>query len=182
MPGYVHTCEQCGNEMLVPERYLGRELRCTSCPARFIATAPAQATILEVEVPPAPKRRWPAVAVGCSGLFVVVVALVVWLGSPGSGSTVKGREAVLGDGSRPAYYATFDRATMVDLARLLASPAIDREQRLRQLLDSYRVIEVPSGTRLEVLVSGAPREPVQVRLLSGRWSEKKVWVMADWLR
>ncbi len=37
MAGYTHTCSNCGTEMSVHERYLGRTLRCTGCRTEFVA-------------------------------------------------------------------------------------------------------------------------------------------------
>jgi hypothetical protein len=182
MPGYVHTCTSCGHQMLVAERYLGRELRCTSCRAQFTAALPPQETTPAVELPPAPARRWPALAIGCLGLVGLALALAVWIGRPSPDAIATGHQGVLGNSSQGSYYCALDRATARELAALQKRASADRQARLRQLLDSYRVIEVPSGTRLEVLVGGRPTDLVQVILQSSRWSGKKVWVTGSLVR
>ena len=40
MASFTHVCDRCGKQALVPERYLGRELRCTQCGQPFRAEAP----------------------------------------------------------------------------------------------------------------------------------------------
>ncbi|MBD3856971.1 MAG: hypothetical protein IFK92_10715, partial [Acidobacteria bacterium] len=40
MPGYIHTCGNCGAHMQIHERYLGRALKCTSCRTEFEAVLP----------------------------------------------------------------------------------------------------------------------------------------------
>ncbi len=35
MANYSHTCEQCGKQLVVPERYLGRGLKCPQCGQGF---------------------------------------------------------------------------------------------------------------------------------------------------
>jgi hypothetical protein len=53
MATYNHTCEQCGKQLLVPDRYLGRGLKCPHCGQGF-RVAPQQ------EVPPEPPSPPPA--------------------------------------------------------------------------------------------------------------------------
>ena len=184
MPGYVHVCAECGREMVVPERFLGRELRCTGCGSGFSSAIPAA----EI-VPPAPAvrkattwRRWMRPVSLAVALAVAVGGLALWLGGSRSEGPARPQSLILGDGNRPSHYAAFDQSTLVEVDRLLARPEAKREPQLRQLLDAYRVIEVPSGTRVEVLVGGAGPAPMRVRLLTGRWAEKEVWVQADWVR
>ena len=51
MPGYIHTCGNCGTHMQVHERYLGRTLKCTSCRTEFEAILPAGAVTDEPALP-----------------------------------------------------------------------------------------------------------------------------------
>lgn len=37
MTSYIHTCDSCGLEMTVHERYFGRQLRCRECRTEFVA-------------------------------------------------------------------------------------------------------------------------------------------------
>ena len=182
MPAYVHVCAECGREMVVPERFLGRELRCTGCGATFTAVIPAT----EV-VPPPPEaiggsgqRRW--LITGSLAVAVAVAGLTLWLGGSQPGEPARPRTLTLGDGSQPSHYAAFDPSTLKEVGRLLAGPEATREPQLRQLLDGYRAIEVPSGTRVQVITAGSGAGPMRVRLLTGRWAGKEVWVQADWVR
>ena len=50
MPGYIHTCGNCGAHMQVHERYLGRTLRCTSCRTEFEAALP-EGVVVDEPVP-----------------------------------------------------------------------------------------------------------------------------------
>lgn len=184
MPGYVHVCAECGQEMVVPERFLGRDLRCTGCGTGFRSAIPATEIALTASAasPVTDWRRWLVLGALAAALAVAGVGLTVWLGGRQPDEPVQARVLTLGDGSRPSLHAAFDQPTMVAVGRLLAGPEATREPRLRELLDSYRVIEVPSGTRVQVLVAATGTSPMRVRLLTGRWAEKEVWVLASWVR
>ena len=184
MPGYVHVCAKCGQEMVVPERFLGRELRCTGCGSGFTSAIPAA----EI-VSPAPAvrrvsgwRRWLIPGSLAVALAVAVAGLSLWLGGSRSEEPARPQSLTLGDGNQPRHYAAFDQSTLIEVGRLLTLPEAQGGAQLRQLLDAYRVIEVPSGTRVEVLIGGAGDAPMRVRLLTGRWAEKEVWVQASWVR
>lgn len=47
MASYTHTCESCGVEMTVHERYYGRALRCRACRAEFVADPAAPGGLSE---------------------------------------------------------------------------------------------------------------------------------------
>ena len=112
MPAYVHVCAECGREMVVPERFLGRELRCTGCGATFTAVIPA------TEVIPLPseaiggsgRRRW--LITGSLAVAVAVAGLTLWLGGSQPGEPSRPRTLTLGDGSQPSHYAAFDPSTL----------------------------------------------------------------------
>ena len=57
--GLSYTCAACGHQMVVPERYAGRELACTACQRPF--TAPVAGD--EPETPPVLERSAPVPAV-----------------------------------------------------------------------------------------------------------------------
>ncbi|HPC83719.1 MAG TPA: hypothetical protein P5234_09925 [Thermoanaerobaculaceae bacterium] len=52
MANLTHTCGACGKQLTVPDRYLGRNLKCPHCGAGFRLEAPAP--------PPEPVRPAPA--------------------------------------------------------------------------------------------------------------------------
>ncbi len=67
MTGYVHVCAACGTRLEVPERYLGRAVRCSSCGARFVAGL-TEANSPEVPAePPATERDNGAFTARCAG-------------------------------------------------------------------------------------------------------------------
>lgn len=66
MASYIHTCEACGVEMTVHERYYGRTLRCRECRAEFVA-APTAA-----DAPPAPARTPAAALHTCTACGTVM--------------------------------------------------------------------------------------------------------------
>lgn len=62
MANLTHICEQCGKELVVPDRYLGRALKCPHCGQGFrVAPQP--------EAPPEPPSPPPAPAAMPSGPF-----------------------------------------------------------------------------------------------------------------
>lgn len=48
MTSLTHTCENCSKQLSVPDRYLGRSLKCPHCATAFMVETPAP------ELPPAP--------------------------------------------------------------------------------------------------------------------------------
>lgn len=53
MANLTHTCGNCGKHLTVPDRYLGRNLKCPHCGTAFRLEVPAPATPAE-PVPPPP--------------------------------------------------------------------------------------------------------------------------------
>jgi hypothetical protein len=184
MAGYVHTCAQCGESMVVPARLLGRELRCTSCGTHFKAELPVSAEVEPAwEAPAVPRSgRRLARLLGAVLALCALAAVLLYLGRPRPQALVRGQGAVLGAADQPALHAALDRATFDELRRLDNAPEPERSTRLRQLVEGFRVIEVAGGTRVEVIGQDPGGDAVQVRLLSGRWAEKTVWVTAGAVR
>lgn len=52
MASYIHTCNACGVEMTVHERYYGRTLRCRECRAEFVAGPDSTGVLPERDQPP----------------------------------------------------------------------------------------------------------------------------------
>ena len=93
MAGYIHTCANCGAHMQVHERYLGRNLRCTSCRTEFLAAIPDDVDIVEPppeisdeDLPQREKRRWMPWLL----LLLPIAAFVWWLGQDMSGGAAGG--------------------------------------------------------------------------------------------
>ena len=88
MSGYIHTCDECGSQMQVHERYFGRELKCTTCRAEFVARSGGRATVMPLENPAFEKARqalsdeWgtEAAFIGCGGSIPVVGQFMTQLG------------------------------------------------------------------------------------------------------
>jgi len=191
MPGYIHTCENCGSHMQVHERYLGRTLRCTSCRGEFLAMLPAD---VEVEEPvpaeielPGPQRSWTR-HLRWLVVLVPVALLVWWLGQDQSGklggelltpNRSTGEIGVLTNDSGSAVLVALD----ADSAKVLHKVGDDAEgEELRFLIEQGRAVEIAHGTSVRVLESGARGRVVRVRVISGPWESRKVWVPSRWVR
>jgi hypothetical protein len=183
MPGYIHTCEHCGAHMQVHERYLGRTLRCTSCRAEFLAMLPADAVVEEAAPPevelPGPQRsrlrhlKWLV-------LVVPLVLLVWWLGQDETGRLLAsqrswGEIGVLeNDGDGPVVVALDADSAMA----LIKAGGED----VRSLIERGLAFDAPRGTRVRVLESSGGGRVVRVRIISGQWESRKVWVPTRWIR
>jgi hypothetical protein len=186
MPGYIHTCEKCGAHMQVHERYLGRTLRCTSCRTEFLAMLPegeeaVEPAPVEVQVTSTSKSwsrhlRWL--------LILLPLALLVWwFGTAQDSSLLKPRRAfgelgVLETDSGAPVVAALDP----DSARVLVKAGdVAEDEELQFLVDQGRGIEVPRGTRVRVLESSDRGRVTRVRIISGPWESRKVWVPTRWV-
>ena len=54
MANYSHTCEKCGKQLMVPERYMGRGLKCPHCGQGFRVAPEPVAPPQPPSTPPAP--------------------------------------------------------------------------------------------------------------------------------
>jgi len=179
MAGHVHTCAQCGHHMHINERYYGRELRCTGCRAAFLAESPPEEPQALPEQPEESGSRTALYVVGATVLaMLALTALFAWLGGPREGEVRTGRYGVVSSDPGPEILATFDRDTVQEATRLSAAGDADGAE---ELVSAFRAVRVASGTRLEVLEGGGPGSPVRVRLLTGPWTTKKVWLLAEWV-
>ena len=191
MPGYIHTCANCGAHMQVHERYLGRALKCTSCRTEFLAELPADVEIAEETVPvqesalQPPKRRrflpWFLV-------LVPLVAVVWWLGqdrSSGVGDTLFRADRAVGeigflgtDGDGPVVAAlNYDTVAVLVRAGNDPDPAL-----MKSLVKDGNCIEVSPGTQVRVLERTDKGRASRVRILDGPWSTRVVWIPARWIR
>ena len=184
MAGHIHTCAHCGHHMQVHERYYGRELRCTNCRNAFVAEAPGEevpdTVVTPVEEPPR-LRRFLVVA-GAAAVVVVVLAVSSWwLGRPAAGRLVIGHHGILGEATSAALLVGLNRDTLGEITRL-GGPGIPPDNAAAaKLVDSYRAIRLAGGTRVEVLTDAYPGDPVMLRVVSGPWTSKKVWALAEWV-
>ncbi len=191
MPGYIHTCEKCGSHMQVHERYLGRNLRCTSCRVEFLAMLPADAEVVEpapIEVESeGPRRSWTR-HLRWLWVLVPLILLVWWLGQDQSGkfggtmlnsSRTTGDVGVLENDSGGRVFVALDPDSATVLVKV-GDTAEDEE--LAFLIEQGRAVEMERGTSVRVLGSASRGRVVQVRVLSGPWESRKVWLPARWVR
>ena len=194
MPGYIHTCGNCGSHMQIHERYLGRTLKCTSCRTEFEAEMPEGAipeepVLLTVDEKskPSAKRFLPWLL-----LLIPVVAFIWWLGqdhSEGVGKTVFRTERSVGDNAaldtglgRPVLVA-LDHESVGALVALVAMQSGSIQAGVASLLNQDdRFLEIKEGTRIRVLEYANKSLEARVRILEGPWDSRIVWVPARWIR
>ena len=191
MPGYIHTCGNCGAHMQVHERYLGRMLRCTSCRTEFEAVLPEGALADETLLPatdeekagPGARRFLPWLL-----LLVPVAALVWFLGQDQSDGPA---QAVFREERSVGQNATVDAGSGRPVLVALDHEAVAPLQTLGQgnvqinvgsLMDQSRYIELPSGTNIRVLEYANKGKEARIRILEGPWQSKVVWVPSRWIR
>ena len=187
MPGYIHTCEHCGAHMQVHERYLGRTLKCTSCRADFLAMLPDDAVIeesapVEIELPE-PQRsrvrhlRWLVV-------LVPIALLVWWLGQDKTGTLLAshrswGEIGVLENAGDGPIVVALDPDSAMELIKTDGDTGGDV---VSSLIERGVAFEAPRGTSVRVLESTGGGRVVRVRIISGPWESRKVWVPTRWVR
>ena len=193
MPGYIHTCANCGAHMQVHERYLGRNLRCTSCRTEFLAEIPDDVEVVEPppeisedELTQPPRGHW----VRWLLLLIPIAAVIWWLGQDQSGgfadSVFKGDRAMgaiatLGRGPDLRVYVAFDQEHAAELAKFHDHGRI--EDVYRDFLAEGHCFEISPGTRVRVLAgTGGGGDEVRVRILSGPWESRIGWVPRAWLQ
>ena len=83
MSAYVHTCDQCGAQMQVNDRYFGRTLKCTTCRKEFVAEAPGKGAEVDTYVPPRSEQPPEKSAKRFLPLLLLLIPLagfLFWLG------------------------------------------------------------------------------------------------------
>lgn len=185
MPSYVHVCASCGTALTVHERYFGRTLRCTSCGATFIAEPPQVADPGGPRGPMVdtkPDRTGPIVL--ALAAVAVLVAIVVWVGLPKSGSpfgSLFKRQLFTGQivevRSGGPWFAAIDR----EVAAQLVDAGLDRSSVQRFAADG-RCVSLASGTSVRVIEVRKRDRVVVVRVLDGPWRDRQVWMPRAWVR
>jgi hypothetical protein len=192
MPGYIHTCGNCGAHMQVHERYLGRTLRCTSCRTEFEAVLPEDAVTDEPELPPVDDgEAGPGVRRFIPWLLLLLIPLIglIWfLGqdqSEGPASAVfqeqpsAGKNATVDSGAgRPVLVALEYEA----VGALVTIGQSSVQINVGALMDQDKYIELPSGTSVRVLEYADNSTTARIRILEGPWQSRIVWVPARWVR
>ena len=192
MPGYIHTCGNCGAHMQIHERYLGRALKCTSCRTEFeaalpegaIEEAPVLPTLPDEDAKPGAKRFIPWLLLA----LVPVVALVWFLGQDQSEGPAK---AVFRETHSVGENATVDTGLGRPVMAALDHEAVAALETMGQgnvqinvsaLMDQDRYIELPPGTNIRILEYANKGKEARIRILEGPWQSKVVWVPSRWIR
>ena len=191
MPGYIHTCGNCGSHMQVHDRYLGRTLKCTSCRTEFEAALPEGGFSEEPVLPRVDEKSKPGAKRFLPWLLVLVpvVAVIWWLGqdhNEGVGKTVFRTERPLG--SNATLDTGLDRPVLVALDQESVGALVDMqsgaiEVGVTSLMNNDdRFLEIEAGTRIRVLGYANNSREARVRILEGPWDSRIVWVPARWIR
>ena len=191
MPGYIHTCGNCGSHMQIHERYLGRTLKCTSCRTEFEAEMPEGAIPEEPVLPTVDEKSKPGGKRFLPWLLVLVpvVAVIWWLGqdhSEGVGKTVFRTER--GVGFNATLDTGLDRPVLVALDQESVGALVDMQSGAIQvgvtslMNNDDRFLEIEAGTRIRVLGYANNSREARVRILEGPWDSRIVWVPARWIR
>ena len=192
MPGYIHTCGNCGAHMQVHERYLGRTLKCTSCRTAFEAALPegvvaeesALPEIPEDESKPSATRFLPWLVL----LLIPVAGLLWFLGQDQSegpaGTVFRAQRSV---GSNATVDTGMDRPVLVALEHEAVGALVTLGQgsvqiNVNSLMDQKRYIELPSGTSVRILEYTDKGRVARIRILEGPWQSRIVWIPTRWIR
>ena len=188
MPGYIHTCASCGAHMQVHERYLGRNLRCTSCRTEFLAALPEGIDV--VEAPPTsqastapPRGRVRRIA--WIALFMVFAMVGLWwLGQEHRGDPLfrperaAGEIGVLRSEGPGAVVVALDRDSVNRLVKAGDSPS---SPDARAVVEEGHGLEVAAGTQVRILERANRGRESRVRILDGPWASRVVWVPSRWV-
>jgi hypothetical protein len=191
MASFVHTCDRCGAQMQVHERYIGHMLKCTSCRAEFEAVVPPRGLGPAAPAVPAPRpaapersvlRFWPALL-----LLIPLLGFVAWLNRDEAPPETAFRDQhAVGDVA--ALDTGTTRPVLVALDREAVAALVDMRTGTIQLgvsalmSNQERYLELEAGTRVRVLAYANEDREAKVRVLDGPAAEQEVWVPRRWLR
>ena len=191
MPGYIHTCGNCGAHMQVHERYLGRTLRCTSCRTEFEAALP-EGVVVDEPVPTQAASEAPTRSatrfLPWLLLLIPLAGAIWWLGQPKEEGAAAGlfREehsvgeiATVDTGAGRPVMAALDHEGVGPLVTLQQGPV---QINVGSLMDSDRYIELPAGTEIRILEYADKGAASRVRVLKGPWESRIVWIPTRWIR
>ena len=192
MPGYIHTCDQCGAHMQVHERYLGRTLKCTSCRTEFLAEMP-EGVSPEEPVAPAPvesqEKKNPARFLLFLLLLIPLVGFVWWLGQDHSEGVAKNVfRAARAVGENATLDTGGGRPVLVALDHESVGALVDMQQGALEvgvaslMDDDNRFLELEAGSKIRVIEYADKSRVARVRVLAGPWEGRIVWVPARWIR
>ncbi len=190
MSGYTHTCGNCGAQMEVHSRYVGRTLKCTSCRTEFIVEMP------EGDFAPEPSAPEPSIRVAEKSprrflplllLLIPLVGFVSWLtrddGPPETAfreQRAVGEVATLDTGTTRPVLVALDQEAVGALVDMRTGSIQLGVSSLMTKDESY--LECEAGTRARILIFANEDREARVQLLDGPWKDEKVWVPRRWLR
>jgi len=191
MSAYVHTCDQCGAQMQVNDRYYGRTLKCTTCRTEFVAESPEggadEAPRVAVRSAPAPeksaKRFLPLLL-----LLIPLAGFLAWMGGGDDGSP----DTAFREGHAVGDVASLDTGTtrpvLVALDHESVGALVDMRTGAIQLgvsslmTNQDKYLELEAGTKVRVLAYANEDREAKVRIIEGPSANRDVWVPRRWLR
>jgi len=190
MSAYVHTCEKCGAQMQVHDRYAGRTLKCTTCRTEFVAGSSEDGADEDTYVPPrsarepekSPKRFLPLLF-----LLIPLAGFLVWMGGDDDAPDTAFRE-----GYAVGEVASVDTGTtrpvLVALDHESVGALVDMRTGAIQLgvsslmTNQDKYLELEAGTKVRVLEYANEDREAKVRILDGPSANQDVWLPRRWLR
>ena len=191
MSAYVHTCDQCGAQMQVNDRYYGRTLKCTTCRTEFVAESPEDGAEVDTYVPPrsdpdtgkSAKRFLPLLL-----LLIPLAGFLVWLG----GGDDDVADSAFREGHAVGDVAAVDTGTtrpvLVALDHESVGALVDMRSGAIQLgvsslmTNQDKYLELEAGTKVRVLAFANEDREAKVRVIEGPAANEEVWVPRRWLR
>ncbi|HSL19326.1 MAG TPA: hypothetical protein VLB51_15585 [Methylomirabilota bacterium] len=187
MAGYTHTCASCETKFKVHERYVGRALHCPHCGTEFLADpllTDVEDRLEELEPERPSRRRWPAVA----ALVVLFAAAAWWVGQAHTSGFLAelfrpqrsaGQFGTLALEGQTRVPAAMDRETATFVAGALEDPDPGSLDALRV---QGRIVDVAAGTQVKIVEWVRSDRTARVRILTGPWTGRVVWVATTSVR
>jgi len=190
MPAYFHTCEKCGAQMQVHDRYAGRTLKCTTCRTEFVAGGPEGGADVDTyvpvrsgQVPEKSARRFLPLLL----LLIPLAGFLVWMGGDDDTPDTAFREGYA-VGEVAAVDTGTTRPVMVALDHESVGALVDMRTGAIQLgvsslmTNQDKYLELEAGTKVRVLAYANEDREAKVRILDGPSANQDVWLPRRWLR
>ena len=162
MSCHVHSCEKCGAQMQIHERYYGRTLKCTTCRTEFLAQAPDGSA---EEAPMIPERRATAPEKSAKRFLPLLLLLIplagflAWLGGdddvPAAGFREQyavGEVASLDTGTTRPVLVALDHKAVAALVDMRTGSIEIGVSALMTNQEKY--LEIEAGTKVRALACG----------------------------
>lgn len=192
MSAYVHTCDQCGAQMQVNDRYFGRTLKCTTCRKEFVAEAPDEGAEVDTYVPPRSEQPTEKSAKRFLPLLLLLIPLAGFLFWLGGGDDDGVADSAFREGHAVGDIASVDTGTtrpvLVALDHESVGALVDMRSGAIQLgvsslmTNQDKYLELEAGTQVRILAFANENREAKVRVLDGSSADQEVWVPRRWLR